>query len=236
MTLYETIFTRRAVRSYDMTVLDSAALADIQAFIDTANRLDGQSARLEIVTADKVKNDIAPYYILAHCEANDCAYMNVGYVLQNVDLHLQSNGYGSLWLGMAKPSESDSNFCIMLAFGKTSVPPRGNISEFKRLPISEISNEDNAIAQAARLSPSAVNSQPWKLDFAEGKVTIRYFGRGIMKLILKNKLSKIDLGIVTRHVDVALQSKGKAIQAITPITDKKGFAIEIEYKTQGELR
>jgi len=230
MTLYETIFTRRAVRSYDMTVLDSKALAEIRAFIDATNQLGGQSARLEIVTADKVKNDIAPYYILAHCEANDHAYMNVGYVLQNVDLYLQSNGYGSLWLGMAKPSESDNDFCIMLAFGKTNVSPRKDISEFKRLPISDVSNEDNSISQAARLAPSAVNSQPWKLDFSDGKATVRYFGRGIMKLILKNKLSKIDLGIVTRHIEVALQNEGKTIKAITPITDKKGFAIEVTYQ------
>ena len=33
MKLYETIFTRCAVRSYDMTAPDSAALSEIQAFI-----------------------------------------------------------------------------------------------------------------------------------------------------------------------------------------------------------
>ena len=230
MTLYETIFTRRAVRSYDMTALDSIALAEIQTFISATKQLEGQCARLEIVTADKVKNDMAPHYILAHCSADSRAYMNVGYVLQNMDLYLQSNGYGSLWLGMAKPSGTDDDFCIMLAFGKTNVPPRRNISEFKRLPIGEVSNTDNDIAQAARLAPSAMNSQPWQLDFAEGKITIRYFGRGITKLVLKNKLSKIDLGIVTRHVETALFSEGKTIQSITPIIEGKGFAIEVIYQ------
>ena len=230
MTLYETIFTRRAVRSYDMTALESAELTEIQAFISAIKQIDGQCVRLEIVTADKVKNDIAPHYILAYCVADDRAYMNVGYVLQNVDLYLQSNGYGSLWLGMAKPSEPDDDFCIMLAFGKTNVPPRREVSEFKRLPIGEISNTDNDLAQAARLAPSAMNSQPWKLDFAEGKVTIRYFGRGITQLVLKNKLSKIDLGIVTWHIVVALLSEGKTIHTITPLTGKKGLAIEVIYQ------
>ena len=229
MTLYETIFTRRAVRSYDMAALGSAALAEIRAFVSAIEQLDGQCARIEIVAADKVKNDIAPHYILAYCGAGDCAYMNVGYVLQKVDLYLQSKGYGSLWLGMAKPSEPNDDFCIMLAFGKTNVPPRQNNDEFKRLPIDEISNTDNDVAQAARLAPSAMNSQPWKLDFTENKVCIHYFGRGISKLILKNKLSKIDLGIVSRHIELALLNEGKTVQRIFPQTDKKRFSIEVVY-------
>ena len=49
MTLYETIFTRRAVRSYDMTVLDNAELPEIQAFISATIRLEGQCVRLEIM-------------------------------------------------------------------------------------------------------------------------------------------------------------------------------------------
>ena len=152
MTLYETIGTRRAVRAYDKAALDSVALAEIQACINETKQLDGESARLEIVAADQVKNDIAPHYILAYCKADDYAYMNAGYVLQNLDLSLQSKGYGSLWLGMAKPLEPREDFCIMLAFGKTDVSLRRDVSEFKRLPIGEISNEDNPIAQAARLA------------------------------------------------------------------------------------
>jgi len=229
MTLFETIFTRRAVRKYDLTPLGGAVLADIRAFLDETKPLDGQSARFEIVSADKVKNAIAPHYILAYCEPGDGAYANVGYMLQNADLYLQSNGYGSGWLGMAKPNEQDGDFCIMLAFGKTDVPARRDVGEFKRLPVGDISNAENTIAQAARLAPSAMNSQPWKLDFSDGKVTIRYFGRGVSKLILKKKLSKIGLGIVTRHVEVALLNEGKAIKAITPITNGKEFAIEVAY-------
>ena len=230
MTLYETIFARRSVRSYDMMALDSAELTEIQAFIRATKQLEGQCTRLEIVTADRVKNDIAPHYIFAYCATDDRAYMNVGYVLQNVDLYLQGSGYGSLWLGTVKPNEPDDDFCIMLAFGKTNMPLRSDTREFKRLPIGDISNIDNSIAQAARLAPSAMNSQPWKIDFVGGKVTIRYFGRGIAKRILKNKLSKIDLGIVTRHVEVALLNEGRVVQTIGPLIDKKGLAIEIVYQ------
>ena len=230
MTLYETIFARRSVRSYDMTTLSDGVLAEIQLFINNVKQLDGQHARLEIVAADRVNNNIAPHYVLAYCKADDIAYINVGYVLQNVDLYLQSSGYGSLWLGMAKPNAADKdNFCIMLAFGKTNLPLRRGVHEFKRLPIGEISDTDSNPAQAVRLSPSAMNSQPWKLDFAENSATIRYFGRGVSGIMLKKKLSKIDLGIATRHIEIALQNEGKTIKTIIPVVGRKDFSVKISY-------
>ncbi|MDR0915942.1 MAG: nitroreductase [Oscillospiraceae bacterium] len=230
MELYDTIFTRRSVRKYDMTPLDGAALAEIRAFLDTTTQLTGQNARFEIVGADRIKNAAAPHYILAYCAANDSAYANVGYVLQNADLHLQSLGFGSLWLGSAKPSEPEADYCIMLAFGKTDVPPRRDLRDFKRLPIGDISNADDAIAQAARLAPSAMNSQPWFFDFSDGNVSVNYAGRGVSKLLLRKKLSKIDLGIATRHVEVALLHEGRTVLAVTPKTDGRDFAVEVTYQ------
>ena len=230
MTLCETIFTRRSVRSYYKQPLDESTLTDLRAFLDAAKPMDGQSARFEIVGADKVKNDAAPHYILAYCAESDGAYANVGYTLENADLYLQSRGYGSLWLGMAKPNEQGEGFCIMMAFGKTDVPLRKGAGDFKRLPISEISDADNTIAQAARLAPSAMNSQPWKLSFSDGKITARYHGRGVSQLMLKKKLSKIDLGIITRHIEVALQNEGKVIQWVKPVTIGKDFAVEVNYQ------
>lgn len=230
MTLYETIFTRRSVRSYDKTPLDDAALNDLRAFLDASKPINGQTARFEIVSANKVKNPAAQNYILAYCAESDGAYANVGYTLQNADLYLQSKGYGSLWLGMAKPNDKDGDFCIMLAFGKTDVPTRKSAEDFKRLLIGEVSDADNAIAQAARLAPSAMNSQPWKLGFADGKITVRYHGRGVSQLMLRKKLSKIDLGIVTRHIEVALTDEGKTVTTVKPVTDGKNFKIEIAYQ------
>ncbi|MDD4494914.1 MAG: nitroreductase family protein [Eubacteriales bacterium] len=158
------------------------------------------------------------------------AYINVGYVLEKADLYLQSIGLGSLWLGMAKPKENKQDFCIMLAFGHTSVPVRSSVEEFNRLPLAKISDNDLDIAKAARLAPSAVNSQPWKLHFQDGSVTIRYFGRGMMKLILKNRLNKIDLGICTRFVVEALKNEGKHIKAIIPKASGKELEIEVKYQ------
>ncbi len=230
MTLYETIFKRRSVRKYDMTPLDEKTLDDIRAFIANTKQLPGQNARFEIVPEDKVKGASAPHYIMSFCNPGDAEYANVGYVLERADLYIQSLGLGSLWLGFGKQKEKESDFCIMLAFGQSTVPFRASAQEFNRLSIIEISNSDNSIVQAVRLAPSACNSQPWKLFFEDGHVTVRYFGRGLTQMLLKPKMSKIDMGIIMRHLVTTLEHEGREIKSITPKTSGKDFEIEIIYE------
>ena len=230
MTLYETIFVRRAVRKYDDKPLDDKTLAELQAFLDTSDRMARQEARFEIVPTGAVKGMAAPHYILTFCKADACAYANVGYVLSNCDLYLQSRGLGSIFLGMAKPVKDRDDFCILLALGNSDVPFRTGEEDFNRLPITEISNADNPVAHAARISPSAMNSQPWRLNFNDGTVTVSYFGRGISQMILKKKMSKVDVGIASRHVVVALQNEGKEIVSVTPRMDNKSLTVEITYR------
>lgn len=229
MTLFETMFARRSVRKYDMTSIGENSLNDITAYLSNIKQLDGQNARFEIVSGDRVGDKSAPHYITAYCDEDSFAYVNVGYVLEKADLYLQSIGLGSLWLGMAKPRDDKQNFCIMLAFGRTTVPVRSSIDDFNRLPLSEVSDSDCSVAKASRLAPSAVNSQPWKLCFEDGAVTIRYFGRGMMKLILKSRLNKIDLGICTRFVVEALKNEGKQIKSVKPRATGKELEIVVKY-------
>ncbi|MDR1558428.1 MAG: hypothetical protein LBS84_01795 [Clostridiales bacterium] len=231
MTLYETIFTRRSVRKYDQTPLDGAALAEIQRLIDRAEQLPGQSAKLTLVNADKLKGASSPHAILAHGEDSDACMANIGYVLSELDLALQNRGFGSIIMGMAKPLEPAADYRILLAFGNTDVPPRAGENEFKRKPVTDISNEDNAVARAARLAPSAVNLQPWKLLFSPGKVSVQSAGRGIGKLMM-GKLQKIDLGICLKYVEIALKREGKNIASIVPKGSGKGFSVEVTYGEQ----
>ncbi|MDR0850434.1 MAG: nitroreductase [Christensenellaceae bacterium] len=229
--LYEAIFIRRSVRKYNQTALDEKTLADIKNFLNNTKQIGGCEACFEFVESGTVGNGKAPHYILAYCKNEAAEYINVGYTLQNVDLYLQSKGLGSVWLGMAKPKDTGKreDYCIMLAFGKTNVPPRKGAGDFKRLKVSEISNENNAVAEAARLAPSAMNTQPYKLNFESGKITVEYFGRGIMKAIIKKRMGKIDMGIVMRHIQVALENQGKAVTNINIKKESKKLYVEILY-------
>jgi hypothetical protein len=228
MNLYETIFARRSVRQYDKAPLEAAALAAIKSYVDDAAQLTGQAARFEIVNSDELKGGYAPHAILAFAGDGDPALINIGYTLQGVDLWLQSEGYGSIWCGMAAPKAAKNGYRILLGFGKTDVPLRKSEDEFKRKKLPEIASEDNAIARAARLAPSAVNFQPWKLTFADGKVNIASNVRGVGG-ILPGRLYLFDLGIVTKHTAVALEHEGKTISAIEVTGQGKRSRTEIRY-------
>jgi nitroreductase len=228
MTLYETIFARRSVRSYDESPLDTEALSEIRDYLDGAAQLPGQSARFEIVGKDKLKGGMAPYAILAYSDGSEAALVNIGYTLQGADLWLQSRGFGSVWCGMAAPLEKDPDYRILLGFGPTDVPLRTGEDDFKRKKLTDMSNEDNAVARAARLAPSAVNFQPWLLTFSAGQVEAKVNVRGIGRVI-PGKLWLFDIGIVLKHIEVALIHEGNVVNRFAVNGTGKGLAVTVSY-------
>jgi nitroreductase len=224
--LYDAIFCRRSVRKYQQDALSQTQLDEIQAALDASTQISGQEARFEIVDKSEFKLASSPYAIFAHCADNDAALCNIGYTLQTMDLYLQGIGLGSLWNGTARPATPRKDYRIMLNFGKTDVPRRNGAADFKRKPVLEISNEGNAVAEAARLAPSAVNFQPWHLEFSSGEVLVSRVPGGIT-MLLSSKFQPIDLGIVVKHIVLAFEHDGKAVRSIEPVGSGKSFAVKV---------
>jgi len=61
-------------------------------------------------------------------------------------------------------------------------------------------------------------------------VKIDYYGRGLLKALLRKKKSPIDIGIITRHAELALLQEGKTIKSIIPDGNDKNFSAEIQYE------
>lgn len=230
-TLYETIFIRRQVRNYLGGSIGDGILNGISKCAAEAEQLTGQHGAFKLVSAAEVSaNHGASHFLLGYCDSTFAAYANVGFVLQKVDLYVQSIGLGSGWFMDIKPIADAERFCIALAIGKADVPLRKDEAQFKRRPLTAICDRDSVTAQAVRLAPSSMNSQPWKLEQMPGMVVIRDVGRGVSRLILKNKLNKIDTGIAARHAVLALEHQGKEIEAVIPKTENDSFSIEILYQ------
>ena len=229
MTLYETMFRRRSVRRYLPEPFSAAELDEVLAYVRAVEPLPGQQAEFRIIGPEEMGLNLAPHYLVASCEAADAAYANVGYVLEKLDLWLQSRGFGSLWFGMKLPREQRHDDAIVMAFGRTELPLRGGEADFSRLKLSDIASGDTPVLRAARLAPSAVNSQPWQLEQRDGAVVIRYKGRGLMKARLEKKLNKIDCGIVTRFAVTALEQQGRTLTAPELRSEGRDFVITVPF-------
>jgi hypothetical protein len=229
MPLYDTIFKRRSTRDYTNVPLGNEIIAKIKEHIEGIEQLNGYRTRMEIITGEQIGGS-ASHYVVAYCEETTGDFINVGYCMESVDLFIQGLGLGSLWLGGGKPIKiEDKNYCISMAFGHTDVPFRKGEGDFKRIKLSDMSNEDNAIARAVRVAPSAMNTQPWQLNFGDRHVVINYRGRGLLKGTLKKKLSKIDLGIALRFAELAYTRYGEKIGNMEIIDGGNSFAVRMSY-------
>lgn len=227
MTKYEAMFCRRSVRKYTRP-LEQERLDAVREFARSVQQMPGQNARFRIITREEMGAGPAPHYLVASCGSGNEAYANVGYVLEQVDLHLQSLGYGSLWWGMNLPAQSQEDDCIVLGMGYTDLPMR-KAENAKRLELDKITNTDNAITRAVRMAPSAVNSQPWNIICGDREVVLSYVGRGLLKSRLEKKLNKVDLGIAARFAATELEFQGSPVQDITMETAGKEFSITLHY-------
>jgi nitroreductase len=219
MGLYEAVFTRKSVRKFAPAPVAEELLERVSAYLDTIDQLPGGMARLEIAGPDAVTDSSAQHYILAWCPPEVSQYINVGFVLQAADLYIRDLGLGAHWKAMPRLTAHDGDqpaglrYSNLLAFGTPDEPMRAGEADFKRLPIATVSNADTPVARAARLAPSGLNDQPWTLEFDRGVIRVRQTPRGVFRLVT-GRSDQISLGIVVRHLTVALDHEGTPVRDI----------------------
>ena len=221
--LYEAISKRKSIRKYDSVPLDEEILAEISEYLMNVKTLfPNIKTEMRIYEQKEVKTLLAikaPHYLLFFSETEEGYLTNAGYMIQQVDLFLSSNGIGSCYLGMAKPTKevkksTDLEYVMMLAFGDPAEPVyRENISEFTRNSLPQVSsNADNDnILEAARLAPSATNSQPWFFTGNSDIINVYCAKHNAIKAIIYEKLNKLDMGIALCHMSIAAEHFGKEI-------------------------
>jgi len=201
----EIIRKRKSIRQYDFTALDDVA-ADLVREKICAIRPLYPDIRYSIEITNKTKGMFvvkAPNYLVFGSEEKEGANENIGFIGQQMDLFFSGSGLGSCWLGMAKPEENEATalpHVICMAFGKPAEPLHRDISEFKRKPLTAISEGDDERLEAARLAPSGMNKQNWFFVADDGKIhcyrkkTYPFLGT------MFNRLGCIDMGIAICHI------------------------------------
>jgi len=201
----EIIRKRKSIRKYDPVPLDAATLEKIQMRFEKLTPLfPGIRYSIEITNKTKgIFNVKAPHYLIFGSEEKDGFCENIGFIGQQLDLFLSEMGVGTCWLGVAKPQESEASVLphvICMSFGKPAEPLYRTLSEFKRKPLTDISEGTDERLEAARLAPSAINSQNWYFIAESQKIHCYRKKNNPLVGLIYNKMNCIDIGIAICHI------------------------------------
>ena len=226
MTLYETIFRRKSCRSFTGVPVDDATIAEIKAF-EMTPLFPEIKVHWDIVPRNQVKCICpwtTPQVITIYSAEADGWLENVGFLFQQMDLHLQSRGLGVCWLGMGKlnrktaPTVPGMRFVIMLAFGHPKGDAlRHSAADFRRKSLAQIADFPDPKLEPARLAPSSVNSQPWYFTHEGDTIHVHCTKKGVVP-----DMNRIDMGIALAHLYVANPETFRFFRAEQP-PQKSGY-------------
>ena len=223
--LYDAIFKRKSFHLFRGVGEDRIQQSELNAIVESwqsfERLLPEIRTAVRIIPASEVnfKRD-AEYCILIYSEKKDNYLMNAGYIGEQLDLWLVSHNIGSLWFGIGKPdvpAYDGLDFVIMIAVHKVNDDTRFRKDMFKakRKPLEEIWSGDGlGVADIARFTPSACNTQPWYVENKDGLLIVfRYRKpgkRGIMPASSVSYYNRIDMGIYLCILEICLLKNGIA--------------------------
>jgi len=213
---------RKSVRKYDPAPLEREVLENFQTQIENVKPLY-PDIKHSIKIVNKTRglfNVKAPHYLIFQSEEKEGFLENIGFIGQQLDLYLSGAGLGSCWLGASKPEKkevTDLLHVIGMSFGTPAEPLHRELDDFKRKPLSSISEGVDERLEAARLAPSGVNAQNWYFIAENGKIhCYRKKANPILGFIY-DKLACIDLGIAICHIAEESESFSFAKEKDPPV-------------------
>jgi nitroreductase len=237
MELYEAIFKRRSTRQYAAEQLPEDVFARIESIAGKADRLYDTGLQIHVVRDGNVIHKTfkgiasnyvkvtAPHYLVVTSEDKPGWGENSGYVLEQVVLEMTQMGLATCWMGGPADRESLNDTLavektrvvgVFLAFGKPATEGdqyRNDPKEAKRKTMSQIVTgqpDENwtRVLEAARMAPSAVNSQPWRFFVEAGRADLYIAKPNLIAQRMYGALNPVDAGIALRHVAIAAKHFG----------------------------
>ena len=215
--LYSMIFKRKSFHIFrDICSINPDELQSIEEkYKNLTPLINGIQTAIRIVPADQTTcRRGQEYCILLYSEKKENYLQNIGYIGEQLDLYLASLGIGALWFGIGKPDEPTYNgldFVIMIAIAKMPKDKfRKDMFKSKRKTLQEIWDGEyyQDIGNIVRFTPSACNTQPWKVSAEEKSLTIYRYKkpgkRGIMPADKVAHYNRIDIGIFLCFLDLCL--------------------------------
>ena len=266
MSKFEAIYRRRSVRDYSSKSLPKEELAAIEDDIDDLDPLydDIGSKMILAENGEKVQKTFsgltskvarvdAPHYLIGVSDEEDGYPENMGYMLEDAVLYLTEKGIGTCWVGagighdlLKDLFDHERNTVILVAFGD-SVPDKSNLRKNPRsasrkdledlmIDDDHLPKEVKKIIDAARMAPSAINSQPWRFSYEDGEIQVYLEKKGMFKKLVRkigdlDMLNHIDIGIALKHLEIGALNYSKDIRFLDREKKRRGY----EYITSVHL-
>lgn len=224
MNLYEAIFLRKSVRSYEMESVSSEIIQELRGFYSQIEGLNpGIRTEISIIDNTKGQNKMmhllgvkAPYYLAFYSEDKDLAQMNAGYIMEQLGLFLCTKGLGTCFLGGVKPrfgfgnaNKGNLKFMIAMAFGRSRGSSTRKAAEARRMDLQELCVYKEVprqwmkqLLEAARLAPSSMNSQPWRFVVYDNRIHVFAKKHNMNHL---GKFEEMNFGIMFSHLMVVAE-------------------------------
>lgn len=208
---YQSLIIKRcSIRKYDMNEFSATELQNVIDIVQNVTPFNACKYNIKIITHPEFFTMTgglfridAPHYLVISGDGTDEGLINVGFISEQICLHLASFDVGTVFLGGAfvKDKLQKSTYAISVALGRPLEPFRDNIGNIKRKKLADIAegNTDAFLKQLqnARLAPSAMNLQPWYFICQEKEIDV-YLNKARLLSSIK-KMQKIDIGIVLSH-------------------------------------
>jgi nitroreductase len=245
--LFDAIFKRKSIRDYDPMPIDLNRLEEISKNLQSLKPLiEDIKTEFKVISAKQVSrkiNNNAPHFIAAFSEAKDAYKVNVGFMLQQMDLYLSAAGLGSCWLGIPRPTKevtesSNLKFIILMSFGNAREPLyRTSPSEFKRQPLRDITNIEGAdeLLEPTRIAPSAINLQNWYFTGNKNQIHAYSTKPSFLRNIAGGSYYPVDMGIALCHLRLATQHYGLQTKFTFDSSKDKNPPKNLEYVTTLEI-
>lgn len=224
--IYPAVFNRQSTRRYSDSPISKDRLNRLRAFMPEV---------IPLLPSEQTAFEIQPHKgntmkIAAYAKNEATSFINAAFMLQQMDLFIQTNGMGALWNATVRATEKQHQglpYGICLVFGMSKESPvRMSIGQFERKQPDEISNKPELpLVEAVRLAPSARNRQPWYLTCKEGSIDFYCRKSSFIDNTLLKGLHWFDIGIAVCHAALALQQEGFSPTAIMrpDAPDKEGY-------------
>ena len=194
----------------------------------------------------KIARVDSPHYLIGVSEEKKGYLENIGYMVEEAVLNLTKREIGSCWLGsgiehdlLKDIFEFNGNTVILVAFGNSVLekdnlrddPQSASRKDLEDLVINKSKNipkEVRKILDAARMAPSALNSQPWRFFYESDVIHIYLEKKGVFKKMVRKigdleKLNHIDVGIALKHLEIGADKFSNNIKFEDQRKKKRGY-------------